>query len=776
MKTRNKLLCLHLFLLCTVIAGSVLANEEQGLLLFKEHCSSCHGLHGEGSEAYPDPLLGNLSINQLAHYIDKTMPDGDPSQVTGKKADLIAKTIHSAFYSIIAQEKNKPQRLDLSRLTVRQMQESLADIIGSFRNASSNSDQLKGLRGEYFDSRTFSKKSLVSERIDPRIAFSFGTESPIPEQIQDDRFSIRWAGSVIPSETGRYEFIVRTDQAVRVFVNEEDSNKPLIDATVKSGDEREYRAILTLLGGRSVPIRVEFSKGRQGVAKQAQDEQDAQAFIELLWRPPNGVAEVIPERCLSQATSPEVYVLPTPFPPDDASLGYERGSQVSQEWLAAATAAAIDTADYCLEHAEELAHIERSAPDRKKKLEDFASLFAKKAFRRPLSEELHTQIISNSFSTAPNLDAALRLSLLRVLTSPSFLYLEVHSEKKMLSSFDKANRLSFGLWDSVPDTILESAAQNDKIATEKQIRQQAHRMLKDNRAKSKVLDFLLKWLNIQNDPELVKDKKQYSDFSRKTAAAMRTSLLLGLDDIVWGEESDFRRLFTDDTVFVDGTLAPLFGIPLRKNALFQPVQLDDGRRAGIITHPYVMSVLSYADSTSPIHRGVFLARGVLGNVLKPPTDAVAPLPNSIQPDLTTRDRVAFQTRAAVCQTCHTMINPLGFALEEYDAIGRFRATEMCNGQNKTINAEGSYQPRTGKQARFNGGRELGQYLASSRDVTETFVQNLFHALAKQPIRAWGKNALEQLTDCFISKNYSIRELIVEIAVLITKPTQSSEKK
>jgi hypothetical protein len=499
------------------------------------------------------------------------MPDGDPSQVTGKKADLIAKTIHSAFYSIIAQEKNKPQQLDLSRLTVRQMQESLADIIGSFRNSSSNSDQLKGLRGEYFDSRTFSKKSLVSERIDPRIAFSFGTESPIPEKIQDDRFSIRWAGSVIPSETGRYEFIVRTDQAVRVFVNEEDSNKPLIDATVKSGDEREYRAILTLLGGRSVPIRVEFSKGRQGVAKQAQDEQDAQAFIELLWRPPNGVAEVIPERCLSQATSPEVYVLPTPFPPDDASLGYERGSQVSQEWLAAATAAAIGTADYCLEHAEELAHIERSAPDRKKKLEDFASLFAKKAFRRPLSEELHTQIISNSFSTAPNLDAALRLSLLRVLTSPSFLYLEVHSEKKMLSSFDKANRLSFGLWDSVPDTILESAAQNDKLATEKQIRQQAHRMLKDNRAKSKVLDFLLKWLNIQNDPELVKDKKQYSDFSRKTAAAMRTSLLLGLDDIVWGEESDFRRLFTDDTVFVDGTLAPLFGIPLRKNALFQPV-------------------------------------------------------------------------------------------------------------------------------------------------------------------------------------------------------------
>ena len=101
---------------------------------------------------------------------------------------------------------------------------------------------------------------------------------------------------------------------------------------------------------------------------------------------------------------------------------------------------------------------------------------------------------------------------------------------------------------------------------------------------------------------------------------------------------------------------------------------------------------------------------------------------------------------------------------------------MCSGQNKTINAEGSYQPRTGKHTHFNGARELGQYLASSRDVSETFVQNLFHALTKQPIRAWGNNALEQLTNSFISKNYSIRELIVEIAVLMTKPTQSNKKK
>ena len=81
-------------------------------------------------------------------------------------------------------------------------------------------------------------------------------------------------------------------------------------------------------------------------------------------------------------------------------------------------------------------------------------------------------------------------------------------------------------------------------------------------------------------------------------------------------------------------------------------------------------MLSYADSTSPIHRGVFLARSILGNVLKPPVNAIAPLSAHIHPDLTTRERVALQTKASACQTCHAMINPLGFALEEYDAIGR----------------------------------------------------------------------------------------------------------
>lgn len=120
-----------------------------------------------------------------------------------------------------------------------------------------------------------------------------------------------------------------------------------------------------------------------------------------------------------------------------------------------------------------------------------------------------------------------------------------------------------------------------------------------------------------------------------------------------------------------------------------------------------------------------------------------------------------------------MINPLGFALEDFDAVGRFRTSERRGDQDYRIDASGSYQPRAGEPMSFNGGQELGASLAGSRDAAEAFVQNLFHAIVKQPIRAWGDAALDQLVDRFIAGGYSIRLLIIEILLLSTSPATSA---
>ena len=772
------------WLACLWMSAAPLAAEDHpGLAIYREHCGRCHGDAGAGTKDVPEPLVGDRSVNQLAAYIHETMPEDDPSKVTGDAARQVAEYIHGAFYSAVARDRNRPARVELSRLTVRQYQNTAADLIASFRNRGPGIDSRRGLRAAYFRSRSFDRQSgLVYEQIDPQIDFDFGLEGPDPERFEPNRFAIRWTGSIVPPETGVYEFVIRSAHSAKLALNTALDEPPLIDAYVRSGNDTEYKANILLLGGRSYPLLLEFSKANRGVDKQ--NEHPTHASIQLLWKPPHGVLEPVPERCLIPHDSAEVFVVKTPFPPDDKSIGYERGTSVSQEWFAAATAASVEMADSTLDHIEHLTHTKRDSPDRAEKLRQFATTFAERAFRRPLTDALRGLVIDRPFADAPDLDAALKRSMLLVLGSPRFLF---HTEAaagaeaaaaQMADGFATAARLSFGLWDSIPDQPLWDAAAKNELVTADQVRRQADRMVNDRRTRSKLRDFLFAWLRVDHGPEIVKDTTRYSEFSPEIAADMRTSLELFVDDVVWGQGptgsgSDFRRLFTDDEVYLNGRLGPLYGAKLPADAPFRRVRLDDGRRAGVLSHPYMASVLSYSAATSPIHRGVFLARSVMGNVLKPPQEAVTPLAPDLHPHLSTRERVSLQTSSVACQTCHTMINPLGFALEEFDPIGRYRTAEIRGDVQKPIDASGSYLPREGPQATFRGARELAATIATSRDAQEAFVQSLFHALVKQPMRAWGPDTLEALRKQFAANNCDIRRLLVDIMTVAALPPPAS---
>ena len=756
------------------LAAAVAAADHPGLAIYKEHCARCHADNGVGTKDVPEQLVGDRSVNQLAAYIDETMPEDDPAKVTGDAARHVAEYIHGAFYSAVARDRNRPARVELSRLTVRQYQNTVADLVASFRKSGPGVDDRRGLRAEYFQGRAFDRKELVYEQIDPQVNFNFGVEGPDPERFEPNRFAIRWMGSIVPPETGMYEFVVRTEHSAKLALNTAWYEPPLIDAYVKSGTETEYRASIFLLGGRAYPLRLEFSKANQGVNNK-KHEPLTNASIELLWKPPHGVLEAVPERCLIPHDAAEVFVLKTPFPPDDKSIGYERGTSVSQDWFAAATAASIETADHVLDHIEHLARLKRDAPDRAEKLRTFAASFAERAFRRPLADDLRSLVIDRPFVDAPDLDTGLKRSLLLVLNSPRFLCREADSPANPADAFETAERLSFGLWDSIPDQPLWEAAAKNQLATPEQVKKQAARMVNDRRTRAKVRDFLFAWLRVDLGPEISKDQTRYSEFSPEIAADMRTSLEIFLDETLWSEgtdsqrSGDFRRLFTDDEVPINGRLAPLYGVNMPPDTAFRRVRLDDGRRGGLLSHPYMMSVLSYAGATSPIHRGVFLARSVLGNTLKPPQEAIAPLAPDQHPDLTTRERVALQTSAVACQTCHTMINPLGFALEDFDPIGRYRTAESNGSIEKPINAAGSYLPREGPEATFKGSRELAAYVATSRDAHEAFVQSLFHALVKQPMRAWGPDTLDNLRKSFAAGGCDIRRLLVDIMTVAALP-------
>ncbi len=727
-----------------------------GEQIYRAQCVSCHGASGEGSAEYPRTLAGDRSPAQLSRLIARTMPEDDPGTCVGEDADKVAAYIHEAFYSKTAQARVKPARIELSRLTVRQYRNAVADLIGSFREPAAWDAKEHGLKGEYYKGARVRGGGATIARVDSEVKFDFGLEGPEAGKFDPKEFSIGWRGAVLAPDTGDYEFIVRTEHSVRLWVN--DVEHPLIDAWVKSGSDTEFRGSIYLLAGRAYPIRLEFSKAKQGVADSKEKKEKApnvKASIALEWKQPLRPAEVIPARNLSPGRFSEVFVPATPFPPDDRSVGYERGTSVSKAWDQATTDAALEVADYVAFRLRELAGAGDSA-DREARLREFCLKFAERAFRRPLSDDEKEKYVNRQFAYGRDPETAVKRVVILVLKSPRFLYREVDGP----DAFKVASRLSFGLWDSIPDRELREAAANGGLRTQEQVRKQAERMVTDLRARSKVREFFLQWLKVEHVPDMAKDPSKYPGFDASVASDLRTSLDLFLDDVVWGDSSDFRQLLLADSVFLNGRLATFYGVELPPDAPFQKVKLDPGQRAGVLTHPYLLANFAYTSTSSPIHRGVFVARSLLGRSLKPPPEAVAPLAPDLHAGLTTRERVALQTSPNSCTTCHSMINPMGFGLEHFDAVGRFRSEE----KGKPIDADGVYEPPSGEPAKFSGARQFAEILATSDETHDAFVEQLFHHMVQQPIRALSAAKQRDIRRSFADHGDKIRSLLVEIAL------------
>jgi hypothetical protein len=455
--------------------------------------------------------------------------------------------------------------------------------------------------------------------------------------------------------------------------------------------------------------------------------------------------------------APEAYVCATPFPPDDRSLGWERGASVSKEWDHATTSAAIETATYIGERLDRLARTNEDADDREQKLREFCLMFVERAFRAPLDDELVEAYIDAQFEAEDDPEVAVRRVVLLTLKSPRFLFREVGEAP---NPFHAAARLSFGLWDSIPDRELLEAARREQLTTENEIRSQADHMLADYRADAMLHDFLLTWLKLDDEADLGKDPERYPECDAEFLADLRTSLELLLDEVIHSDAADFRTLLLADEVYLNGRLAEFYGAEPSDCDEFVKVKLDDGRRAGVLTHPYVMARFAYSSESSPIHRGVFLARGILGQSLRPPPEAFTPLAPDLHPDLTTRERVALQTRSAACMGCHRIINPLGFTMEHFDAIGRYRDTD----RDEPIDDSGAYQTRDGETIELQGARELAEFVAESEEGQVAFVEQLFHRLVQQPVQAFGPDTLERLRRSFVENEFNIRVLAREIMV------------
>ncbi len=729
---------------------------KQGEAIYVKQCAACHGAMGEGvKDGHSDPLVGDATVGELSKLIIETMPKDEPEKCIGEDAEAVAAYIHYRFYSEAAQIRNRPPRVGLARLTANQLRQSLADLFADLDGVASPSDR-RGVKGIYFNGSRWKNENKKLDRIDPVIDFDFGKESPA-EGIEPEDFYIYWEGGLKVDVTGRYEIVV--DSTCSFVFNLGSTDRKFIDNHVQSGDKSEFRQSMHLTAGRVYPFKIDF------IQRKRKTEQPP-AKITLSWVKPHGVQQVIPTRNLIPDAGPSAFALQANLPPDDRSYGYERGIGISREWDESTTAAAIEFAQIAGDELwPRFQQKNKGMKDEgRARLRTFLSDLVSTAFRGSLTKELRSLYVDRQIDSSPDDLEAIRRVMLIALKSPHFLYPALDLESN--ESQRIANRLALTLYDSLPiGKELFNEIKQDKLRSEQRIREVARRMVVDYRAEAKAREMVHGWLNIGQATEITKDKDAYPGFDSQLVADLRDSLDAFIDEIISSKTSDYRQLFSSDWTFTNPRLASFYGDDW-KSATSNADGLDKSVNAkthigGVLTHPYIMSRLAYHNTTSPIHRGVFLIRFVLGRTLRPPNEAFNPLSPDLHPELTTRERVALQTSSDNCQSCHIKINGLGFALENWDTVGRYRTEE----KSKAIDAKGRYTTREGREAEFHGSSELADFLANSEDAQRAFVGRAFQHFVKQPPAAYGPETLDQLTEKFIKSEYNIRELIIEIAVI-----------
>jgi hypothetical protein len=314
----------------------------------------------------------------------------------------------------------------------------------------------------------------------------------------------------------------------------------------------------------------------------------------------------------------------------------------------------------------------------------------------------------------------IQLLLQGMLQSSRFLYrvelgtpTAVGAKAVKLSGYELAARLSYGLWNTTPDDALMTAAAGGTLATSADVATQLQRMIKDPRGATMVSHFLASWIHLPDLDAVSKNATFYPEWNDDLRNAMLTQTQSFFDDLLTNKGGTINALLTSQTVFMNNKTALLYGAAattLPTDGSFQASQRTDGTASGLLTLPAFLATQAKASESSPIYRGKFVREQLFCQELPSPP-ANIPLAPEVKAGVSTRERLTEHETNATCAACHTLMDPIGFGFENYDAIGRYRT--MDGG--KPIDASGMLTG-TDVDGAFTGVGQLGTKLAGSPTV------------------------------------------------------------
>lgn len=400
----------------------------------------------------------------------------------------------------------------------------------------------------------------------------------------------------------------------------------------------------------------------------------------------------------------------------------------------------------------------------------------RRAFRRaPIEEELSSYLSlfgkgRDAIGSGDDFKDGMKLVVEAALQSPNFLY-RVESSNEIgadgtiaLNGFEIASRVSYLVWNDMPDEALFGAAEKGALGSVEGITREVRRMIEDARARAPIADFHRQWLGLDGvtEDKLRRDPAKFPGFSAAIAPTLNAETLRFVED-VFTSGGGLHELLTSPFTYVNNETAPLYGVAGTFGKELTRVALDQKTRGGLLTQIGFLAGHAYYDLSSPIHRGVFIQRQILCTALPdPPGDANLKLPPVEGEIKTTRQQVTVHTSPDSCKGCHGIINPTGFAFENYDATGKWRDTE--NGV--AIDATGSTLAGDDKLT-FTGPMDFVQKLDKHPAVAACYAKNWMRFAYGRKEQTSDVCAIKALGKRLQTPGTSIKELIVELA---TNPT------
>jgi mono/diheme cytochrome c family protein len=397
-----------------------------------------------------------------------------------------------------------------------------------------------------------------------------------------------------------------------------------------------------------------------------------------------------------------------------------------------------------------------------------ARKLARDAYRRPPSEaEVDVLLRVFDLARANQLEypAALRLMLKAVLVSPQFLFITPGAEAEAgktivpLDDYQLASRLSYLLWGTMPDSELSALADSGRLHEPAVLQAQVKRLLADPRSRALFDGFGAHWLGVAALDKQTFDTAKFPLMTGKMRSAMYEEARLFFQSIVV-ENQSVVRLVDSDYTFLNGTIATIYGLEREvAGPEMRRVKLTDANRGGILGMPGILATTSFPNRTSPVKRGVWVLEQVLGDQVPPPPPNVPALEKQDQKEvanLTLRQRTELHRTDATCASCHKVLDPIGFGLENFDAIGRWRDSDDTGG---AIDAAGELPG----QKRFTSPRELKAIISARQDeLTRNLTKRLLAYALCRPLEGYDEIVVDLLMHTIARDGYRMQTLISEI--------------